>query len=380
LKKRLSILSPDCRNCGVLISALLFVLHCSAGTPADVAIERSGAIEKGDLKSYASDVCQIGSATLQRKQIEWIGLAAVDLTPPALKDSTDDEAYLRDGSVRTGHLIEINSVEVALQAHALKRANVAWIHLSDVAPAPSLSPSPSPNLSGNCTFWVGQVKSEESGKRGSIAEPGKYVTKTIYHVVLREETPTPGTHAELLDGRSVNVHEIRLINAGSLVEGKEDESVTGPQSYYHTMGYGYARVFNPGSNFGSVGFLNITEAGKRLEYRFTMEADFGTLFPTTTHGVRGTPPQPYDFDSHHGFLMVGIGHREDPQVPRRVSADGRVMEGNYTVRDAEGAPAEKTFWKLRATTASCGSPPHLDAPGRAMEEDLSTFPIEDLGL
>jgi hypothetical protein len=202
-----------------------------------------------------------------------------------------------------------------------------------------------------CNFWVDDVKSEVTDNtRGSVAEPGTSVRKVTYHVRLREGPRATGGSANLIDGRQIYVFEIPLINEGTTVEGSEDEDQSGPGGH-RTSGFGTAKLLNPGTRFGSVGYLLITNKGERVEYRFTLEPDFESrLFSTTIRPARGG-----SFDSKEGFLAVPVGEGStDPQAHRRITGGGHLMEGDYTY--GTNGVLGKTSWKLRTEIAPCKSP------------------------
>ncbi len=208
-----------------------------------------------------------------------------------------------------------------------------------------------------CNFWVGDVMSEVTDNtRGSQTYPGTTIRRVTYHVRLREGPRPTGGSSELLDGRQVYVFEIPLINEGSSVEGSQEEEVSGPEGY-RMSGRGTAKLLNPGTNFGSVGHLLITDKGERVEFRFSMEPDFESrLFSTTTRPNRGG-----SFESKAGFLAVPVGGSSDPQLYRRITGGGRLMEGDYTYSNV--GVLGKTSWKLRAEIAPCVQPPPPDTHG-----------------
>ena len=201
-----------------------------------------------------------------------------------------------------------------------------------------------------CNFWVGDVKSEVTDNtRGSISEPGTSVRKVTYHVRLLEGRRATGGSANLIDGKQTYVFEIPLINDGTTVEGSEDEDQSGPGGH-RTSGFGATKLLNPGTNFGSVGHLLITDKGERVEYRFSLEPDFeDRLFKTTVRPNRGG-----SFDSQAGFLAVPIGGSTDTEPHRRITAGGHVVEGDYTY--GSHGVLGRASWKLRTEIAPCVQP------------------------
>ena len=200
-----------------------------------------------------------------------------------------------------------------------------------------------------CTYWRGDVMSEVTDStRGSVAEPGSSLRKVAYHVRLREGPRASGGSLNLIGGKQVYVFEIPLINEGSTVEGSVEEEQSGPKGY-RTSGRGTANLLNPGTNFGSVGHLLITDKGERVEYRFTMEPDFDShLFSTTTR-YSWTPNV---VDGKAGFLAAPVGESSaDPESHRRITGGGRLMEGNYAY--GSNGVAGTTWWKLQSEISPC---------------------------
>ena len=96
----------------------------------DLLILRSGAIERGELKSYFGDRCQFGVSNISRDQIAWIGFSTAIATPPAISDPAHDEVHLRDGTVQTGRLVAVRLSQVVTEKKSYNRSQIAWIALA----------------------------------------------------------------------------------------------------------------------------------------------------------------------------------------------------------------------------------------------------------
>ena len=102
----------------------------------DVLILRSGDAHKGLIKVCDSDSCTLGTVPYTREVIAWIGLATDSVIPPAVKDASEDEVHLRDGSIEKGHLVGLSLGEVDIEGDSFDRENVEWIHLAGALVAP----------------------------------------------------------------------------------------------------------------------------------------------------------------------------------------------------------------------------------------------------
>ncbi|MFN7942469.1 MAG: hypothetical protein U0X73_12805 [Thermoanaerobaculia bacterium] len=100
---------------------------------SDLVVKRDGSTASGKVNSYVGDTCYLDGHPVPRATIAWIGFSTATVDLPPLADATEDEAHLRDGAVRRGHLVGVSQGEVVLESGELERADVAWLHL--VAPA-----------------------------------------------------------------------------------------------------------------------------------------------------------------------------------------------------------------------------------------------------
>src|SRR5207248_1804746 len=72
--------------------------------------------------------------------------------PPSVKDASEDEVHLVDGSVHKGHLVGVSLGEIDIMNGSYEREDVAWIHFAGApsaiagqeAPRPPPPPPPPP--------------------------------------------------------------------------------------------------------------------------------------------------------------------------------------------------------------------------------------------
>jgi hypothetical protein len=230
-------------------------------------------------------------------------------------------------------------------------------------------PGSRPPASGNtCTFWVGDVTTIVIHNEPKSVH---LISKTTYHVRLRE---VPGSEF----GSFGNGYEykILLINAGSRVEGSWDEEFNdyGSPSSWRNSGSGKASVLDPGKNLGSVGYLYMTKKGERVQYHFDIWPDKGaSLFPTTKHSFYGDPPRESVTENHGTFMRVySAGDSTGSSMFAAFTGAGRLMEGEYTIKDPKGNPLNKTSWKLHAEIAPCDQSSSLDTTAQPIDPCGST--------
>lgn len=146
--------SNRCAQALVTVVAFSFIASAHA---TDVVLTRDGRKISGPVKSCIADRCQVGSKSVPRNTIEWIGLDVREAPkPPAIKDASSDEEHLRDGTIDSGTLIGLNLGQVVTDRTNYARADVAWIHLAapkseqpsaiggSEAPQPQPQPTPEP--------------------------------------------------------------------------------------------------------------------------------------------------------------------------------------------------------------------------------------------
>lgn len=110
----------------------------AARRPADVVIRANGQVLRGVLRTCTTS-CRIASNIVPRAQVVWIGFAPELASPPPVGDPSEDEVHLRDGTVRSEHLLDVSLDEVRTARGSVPRQAVAWIHLA----SPAGSPPPS---------------------------------------------------------------------------------------------------------------------------------------------------------------------------------------------------------------------------------------------
>ncbi|HKI87079.1 MAG TPA: hypothetical protein VKA53_10075, partial [Thermoanaerobaculia bacterium] len=141
-------MSWSCRHARLLtrlLAAVIFPLLAAPayGTPegpsggaleprapqSDVLIFESGERMSGKLKACVGNRCQLDSSSVPLATIVWIGFEEGERQTPKVEDPARDELHLRDGSVKSGHLLGISLGVVALQEGSYDRTDVAWLHL-----------------------------------------------------------------------------------------------------------------------------------------------------------------------------------------------------------------------------------------------------------
>ena len=129
----------------------------------DQLILRSGTIERGEIKSYVGDRCQLGAKNIPRDQIAWLGFSTALARPPAIIDPSHDEVHLRNGGVQSSRLVAVNLTQVVTEKRAYNRSEIAWIALAlketgtikgeeaPSTPVPSPTSSPVPTVTPSAT-------------------------------------------------------------------------------------------------------------------------------------------------------------------------------------------------------------------------------------
>lgn len=344
----------------LLLTAIVIVGCGKSGD--DLIVLQIGSQQTGTLQACVNTSCELDNQSIPRSSIAWIGFAYAGNKPPPITNPVADEIHARDGSVASAHLIGISDSKVVTDKQSYERTQVAWIHLASTTANASPPGSHPPASDETCNFWMGDVRTQQTNRRGSVAAPGQSVRNTAYHVRLRE-----GARISEVS------FEVPLINAGSLVEGSIEDEATGAKGpgtsgAYRTSGSGKASVSDPGTNFGSVGHLTITPAGQRVSYRFTLNPDSkSSTFPATTHRFIGDPPRPDVQEVSVWFMSAQIGEGADSQSPRGITDSGRLMEGKYSSRNPD--QGWDVSWSLHAITAPCDQPPPADTTSSAPSHD-----------
>ncbi len=139
------------------IAALLTLAGPAAAQ--DVLIHGDGGRETGPLRSCSAEACRLGTHTVPRREIAWLGLAPeapAEVAPPAPREAASDEVFLVDGSVHAGRLVGVSQGVVVTENGEWDRPQVRWIHLAaevtgllaqqlpTPTPAPSATPTPAP--------------------------------------------------------------------------------------------------------------------------------------------------------------------------------------------------------------------------------------------
>jgi hypothetical protein len=260
----------------------------------DLLILRAGETRRGELASCDTVACRLDGATLQRSDVVFIGLGDPSPPVPAVRNPLQDELHLRDGSVRPGPLVSIDSRQAVTPARAYARRDVRWIYL---APTPARSAGGGGGSSddgggrggdgggdGACRFWIG---SDDLAAGARVIR----TVRTVYTVRLRE-VPRSGNRGLRLDDATVR-ERLR-------------EVVSDRMGGNRTEGSGTSRIDGETSD----GLLVLAGPSGPAHYRFNL----GTAkhrYPETTHWASGPPTH-----SEQVFADVWVGSDPDPVQPR----------------------------------------------------------------
>ena len=111
------------------------------GAAGDVLVLRNGGAVRGDLRWCYAGNCLLSGAPFAVAEIEWIGLARPNASPPQAGNPQGGEVHRVDGAVRPGDLTSLGDDLVLTNAGGHARPDVAWIHLSGV-PVEEAAPDP----------------------------------------------------------------------------------------------------------------------------------------------------------------------------------------------------------------------------------------------
>jgi len=146
--------------------------RASIVSPQGVLILRTGITQTGQLHSCLAHGCTLDRTSFPWDAIAWIGLGRAQPPPPKVKDPTQDEIHLNDGSVRAGRLSFIGKATVVTERGNHEREAVAWIYLVPRLGAaragagePGAQPEPSSTGAGDPTRPAPPSGAPTSGDR-----------------------------------------------------------------------------------------------------------------------------------------------------------------------------------------------------------------------
>jgi hypothetical protein len=120
------------------MAAAVVVLVSGGARADDFLLLRDGGHKRGVLSACDRSGCRLGTETVPRATIEWIGLDRKAPTPPAVRDQARDELHLVNQAVQSVTLTGVDSGFVHTTiggstftaVSSLPRGSVAWIHLA----------------------------------------------------------------------------------------------------------------------------------------------------------------------------------------------------------------------------------------------------------
>jgi hypothetical protein len=136
----------------LLATAATVVLLAGRASADDVLLLRDGTHKRGVLSLCDQGHCRIGSETVARNAIAWIGLDRDAPTPPAARDPARDEVHLVDRTVQAATLLGVDPSFIhatlggrtSRAASSLPRKSVAWIYLRPPPPGSAATPAAPP--------------------------------------------------------------------------------------------------------------------------------------------------------------------------------------------------------------------------------------------
>ena len=380
------------RGPGTCLVCLFVFLVSASSAAADLLIMRDGRTVGGTLKTCVSDVCQLDARSIPRPTIAWIGLGSKAATPPLVKDQTQDEVHLVDGSVHDGNLVGVSLGVVVVQEGSFDRAKVTWIHLAGAPvqrkgsvptqeqppvtnPPP---PSPPPQPKG------GKPQPPSGGGTPAKPPPTDFVRGALWSGTLEGRFTVTGKDAITVTSVTVDVRlrewvvplfgrlQGKLVKAGTIVHLEPEGTVvhnkvetTVPPTV--CKGEGTVTLTNgphdPWVGHGSVIYLKTVD----VPTPSCEEALVGLAVYHISLGVSGkiTATCVYPggtYTQEYGFMIPGVGkvprsHDEDQQVRILDRGNGR-MQGSYTgiVSAYENWPVEAK-WNICREGVDCSSGP-----------------------
>ncbi len=115
----------------------------------DFLLLRDGTKRTGTLVGCGPSACRFNGGTVDRAQIDWVGLAGALPPAPQLDNPSRDVVFLAAGEVRIEPLLGVNAREVLTTEGSYPRTSVRWIHLAppgagerQSAPVPIVAAAP----------------------------------------------------------------------------------------------------------------------------------------------------------------------------------------------------------------------------------------------
>jgi hypothetical protein len=188
-----------------LLAALSFMLALAGGVapvPAearDLVMFRTE-LRRGELSSCDATACRLDSDTIPRQSIAMIGLGDPPLPMPTIRNPSQDELHLQDGSVRPGPLVSLDARRVITRERTFERREVRWIYLAYVPPSGDAARKPSGSEGeregdGTCRFWVGMLRQGVLMRNTTTYNQLHRTVRTVYAARFKETSGpiVPGT-------------------------------------------------------------------------------------------------------------------------------------------------------------------------------------------
>jgi len=245
------------RGCALLIGVALVAL-ASPAAAQDLLILRDGEQRSGVLDSWISDRCMLGSESVPRSEIAWIGVGVdpESSPPPPPADPGLDAVQLADGALHPAPLVGISATTVVTQRGSHARTEVDWIYLApppqetDVTsgqgqPPPSPSepsvepppPPPAPATPGGQPPSAGPPAASPAG----VGERGGLWTGTL---IARRWSQFPGNQKDVVSRFDLRFREIlyplmdpdpphRVVGGGAFLQSEGSTVTTRMSRSYH---------------------------------------------------------------------------------------------------------------------------------------------------
>jgi hypothetical protein len=323
-------------------------------------------MRRGELQSCDGVACRFEQETVPRSAIVMIGLGDPSLPIPRILNPAQDELHLHDGSVHPGPFAGLDAHRVITPARAYARREVRWIYL---APAPVAGGSGGGSVSGSddsgsCAFWVGTLRQRAEISRSATESQLRRTIWTEYAARFKETTSS-GPGETTVGTRQVQATTVALTLDDGSVRERTRGTLSGPGGN-RSAGSGAGEI---GDQVGEGELITEVPSG-RAYYQVTLVgADF--KYPVTVRWNSGARDR-----SEQAVMNIDVGTGADPEQPRRMASDSRVMKGEYVVTAPESnhIVERAVAWDLSRVAAPCDAPPHIPSLPAADQSSDSEEP------
>ena len=374
----------------------------------DLLVLGDGTKRTGTLVGCGPTACRFNTVTVERAQINWIGLGGALPPPPQLDDPSRDVVFLAGGEVRTEALLGVNTQEVVTAEGSYPRGSVRWIHLgppgtgeqqptpvpivaatppTPATPPPPPSPTPGPPSPTppprrtpssppggeyeRGALWIGKA----NGRWWGDKPEGHTELKFSAQVRLREyryslKGITPETMGKRVGTMIRLEHEGTTLSAEFHQSGDwgscEGHGTTTLSYGLNAPGVGHASVIylkaagvdlttRLGFDVPRPGGLYVVDLPTRNEDKYPVEChttggDTSRMGPYTTVVIGRSPVGPHMF-AH-----------EDPQLRRLVNGDGQ-MTGSFKAPAVGAFDHVEVQWNICREGVRCSESGGPTGPG-----------------